>query len=167
MSVDKTESAESVVSPPGARPRTAPSVGRLLMAAAVYFLVGKLGLRFAFLHESTSAIWPATGLAFAMLLVWGLRYWPAIFVGAFLVNVTTAGSWLTGLLIAIGNTSEAVAGTWRVCSFAGGRHAFENARNIVLFWFLACMAATALAATIGVVRSCATPQAAIIPLPST
>lgn len=158
MSVDKTQPAQpaNVVSPPEARPRTVPSVGRLLIAAAVYFVVGKLGLRFAFLHHSTSAIWPASGLAFAMLLMWGLRYWPAIFVGAFLVNITTAGSWLTGLLIAIGNTSEAVTGTWLVCSFAGGRHAFESARNIVLFWFLACMVATALAATIGVVSLCAT-----------
>jgi len=158
MSVNKTQPVEPAiaVSPPQTRPRTTPGLGRLIIAAAVYFVVGKLGLRFAFLHDSTSAIWPATGLAFAMLLVWGLRYWPAIFVGAFLVNITTAGSWLNGLLIAIGNTLEAVTGTWLVCSFAGGRHAFESARNIVMFWFLACMAATAVAATIGVVSLCAT-----------
>lgn len=158
MSVTKTQPTHpaTVASSPETRPRTAPGVGRLLFAAAVYFVVGKLGLRFAFLHASTSAIWPASGLAFAILLVWGLRYWPAIFVGAFLVNITTAGSLLNGVLIAAGNTLEAVIGTWLVCSFAGGRHAFESARNIVLFWFLACMAATAVAATIGVTSLCAT-----------
>jgi integral membrane sensor domain MASE1 len=158
MSIEMPESQESTAA--GSRGdggrSPAPTLLRLLFAVAVYFVVGKSGLRFAFYHASTSAIWPATGLALAMLLVWGFRYWPAIFVGSFLVNVATAGSWLNGLLIATGNTLEAVVGTWLVCRFAGGRHAFERPRTTVLFWLLACMTATALAATIGVTSLCAT-----------
>jgi integral membrane sensor domain MASE1 len=54
--------------------------------AIVYFLAGKLGLHFAFLHASASAIWPPTGIALAAVLLFGRRIWPAIFVGAFLVS---------------------------------------------------------------------------------
>jgi hypothetical protein len=43
-------------------------------------------------------------MALAALLVFGIRFWPAIFVGAFLVNITTAGSMGTSLGIATGNT---------------------------------------------------------------
>jgi signal transduction histidine kinase len=132
---------------------------RILLAVSVYFIAGKLGLRFAFLNASASAIWPATGVALAMLVLWGLRLWPAIFIGAFLVNITTAGSWLTALLIAAGNTLEAVTGAWLACRFTGGRHAFRRARHVVSFWFLACMLSTVLGASIGVSSLCMTGSA--------
>ena len=76
----------------------------------LYVAAGRLGLQFAVVHVSASAVWPATGVALASLLVLGARVWPAIFVGAFVVNVLTAGSVLPSLGIAAGNTLEAVAG---------------------------------------------------------
>ena len=75
----------------------------------LYVAAGRLGLNFAVVHVSASAVWPATGVALASLLVLGARVWPAIFVGAFVVNVLTAGSVLPSLGIAAGNTLEAVA----------------------------------------------------------
>src|SRR5437016_9731619 len=86
----------------------------------VYFLAGKLGLKLAFLHVSASPVWPPAGIALAALLVLGYRTWPAIFLGAFLVNVTTAGNIATSLCIATGNTLEALCGAWLVNRFAGG-----------------------------------------------
>jgi len=46
MSVNKTQPVEPAiaVSPLQTRPRTTPALSRLLIAAAVYFVVGKLGL---------------------------------------------------------------------------------------------------------------------------
>src|SRR5207244_4862715 len=66
-----------------------PAIGIL---TAVYFIAGKLGLMLASLHASASPVWPAAGIALGALLVLGYRVWPAIFVGAFLVNLTTAGN---------------------------------------------------------------------------
>jgi integral membrane sensor domain MASE1 len=64
--------------------------GRLVLAmlivAVVYVLSGKLGLQFASLHASATPIWPPTGIAVAVLLVLGRRFWPAIFAGAFVLN---------------------------------------------------------------------------------
>src|SRR5436190_19765205 len=81
-----------------------PAIGIL---TAVYFIAGKLGLMLACLHASASPVWPAAGIALAALLVLGYRAWPAIFVGAFLVNLTTAGNVATLLAIAGGDTLEA------------------------------------------------------------
>ena len=67
-------------------------------------LAGKLGLRFAFLHASATPVWPPTGIALAAMLIAGYRVWPSILVGAFVVNVTTAGSAVTSLGIAAGNS---------------------------------------------------------------
>ena len=53
-----------------------------LALTAVYFGCGKFGLSLAFVHTSASAVWPATGVALAALLVWGYRLWPGIFLGA-------------------------------------------------------------------------------------
>ena len=46
----------------------------------------------------------------AAVLVFRPRVWPGIFLGASLTNETTAGSVVTSLLIASGNTLEALVG---------------------------------------------------------
>src|SRR6266481_9862816 len=93
---------------------TLPVIGIITI---VYFIAGKLGLSLAFLHASASPVWPPTGIALAALLLLGYRVWPAIFVGAFLVNATTVGSIATSLGIATGNTVEALCGAWLVNHF--------------------------------------------------
>ena len=122
----------------------------------VYFFAGKLGLHFAFVHSNATAVWPPTGIALAAVLLLGYRAAPAIFVGAFLVNITTAGSIPSALGIAFGNTLEAVAGGFLVTRFAGGLAAFNRAREIVRFSLLAGLVSTALSATIGVATLVAT-----------
>jgi integral membrane sensor domain MASE1 len=67
---------------------TLPIIG---VVTVVYFIAGKLGLKLAFVNASASAVWPPSGIALAALLLLGYRTWPAIFLGAFLVNLTTAG----------------------------------------------------------------------------
>ncbi|OLB97736.1 MAG: hypothetical protein AUH30_09805 [Candidatus Rokubacteria bacterium 13_1_40CM_68_15] len=83
------------------------------------------------------------------MIVGGYRLWPAILLGAFVVNVTTAGSIATSLGIGVGNTTEALAGAWLVNRFAGGRHVFERARDVFKF-ALAAGLSTMISATIGV-----------------
>ncbi len=122
---------------------------RLAVLTAGYVLAGKLGLLFASVHASATAVWPPTGIALAALLVLGIRTWPVVAIGAFLVNVTTAGSIATSLGIALGNTLEAVIGVWLVERFAHGRGAFERPRGIFAF-AAAVLPGAAIAATVGV-----------------
>src|SRR2546423_12237028 len=101
-------------------PRRFPTLPAIAGLTLVYFVAGKLGLKLAFLQASASPVWPPAGIALGALLVFGYRTWPAIFVGAFLVNVTTAGNVTTSLVIAAGNTLEAICGAWLVNRFASG-----------------------------------------------
>ena len=122
----------------------------ILVLAAVYFCAGKLGLSLAYIHASASAVWPPTGIALAALLLWGYKLWPGIFLGAFLVNITTQGSVATTFGIAAGNMLEALLGAWAINRFANGAKAFERARNIFKFVLLAPILSTAVSATFGV-----------------
>src|SRR6266566_64955 len=118
---------------------TLPAIGILTV---IYFIVGKLSLQLAFVHPSASPVWPPTGIALAALVVFGYRTWPAILLGAFLVNLTTPGNLGTSLGVSAGNTLEAVCGAALVNRFAGGIHAFDRAQGVFKF---------ALAAMIGAV----------------
>src|SRR5438105_11903989 len=116
---------------------------------ALYFVAGKLALKLAFLNASASAVWPSTGIALAALLLFGYRVWPAIFAGAFLVNFTTAGTVLTSLGIASGNTLEALAGCYLVNRFADGKDAFQRSQNIFKFVLFVGIISAAIGASIG------------------
>ncbi|MGE5219464.1 MAG: MASE1 domain-containing protein [Chloroflexota bacterium] len=116
----------------------------------VYFVAAKLGLKLAFEHPSASSVWPGTGIALAALLLFGYGAWPGIFFGAFLANLTTAGSVSTSLGIGIGNSLEALIAARLVNKFAHGCHAFDRARDILKFALLAAILSTTVSATIGV-----------------
>jgi len=118
--------------------------------AVVYFVAAKLGLRLAFENPSASPVWPPTGIALAAFLIVGARAGPAIFVGAFLANLTTAGSLATSIGIALGNTLEGWLGAALVERFAAGRQAFGRPRNAFRFAVLAAALSTTVSATFGV-----------------
>ena len=100
---------------------SAPPIKKLAGIVAlivVYVCAGKFGLSLASLNASVSPVWPPTGIALAALLIWGVRLWPAIFIGAFIVNImtpspvgTTAAAVIAKTFgVAIGNTLEGVLG---------------------------------------------------------
>jgi len=122
-----------------------------LAVTAAYFAAGRFGLSLAYFHKSASAVWPPTGIALAALLLFGPALWPAIFVGAFLVNVTTSGAVATSLAIAAGNTLEAVAGAWLVRRFARGVRAYDRPSTVFRAALLGGLVATTISPTIGVV----------------
>ena len=125
--------------------RTLLSAGLLTV---IYFVAGKLSLKLAFLYASASPVWPPAGIALAALLLFGYRAWPAIFVGAFAVNLTTAGNIPTSLGIATGNTLEAVIGAWLIARFAGGTRVFDRAYDVFRF-ALAVTLSTLISPSIG------------------
>src|SRR5262249_6862157 len=120
----------------------------LVVLTVLYFLAGKLGLRLAFFHASASPVWPPAGIALATLLLLGYGTWPAIFLGAFFVNVTTFGNVATSLAIGAGNTLEAVCGAWLINHFANGTSVFDRAQDVFKFAF-AAVASAAVSPSIG------------------
>jgi len=118
--------------------------------AVIYVLAGKLGLTLAVFHPSATPVWPPTGISLAAFLLLGFGVWPAIFLGAFVVNLTTAGSVATSLSIATGNTLEGLLGAFLVNQFANGRNVFAHQRDTFAFVLLAALLSTTVSATFGV-----------------
>ena len=112
-------------------------------------MAGKAGLFLAGGNPSVSAVWPPSGIAIAALLLGDSELWPAIFVGAFFVNVTTTGDFVSSLGIASGNTFEALAGAFLARRFATGKFAFSQPKTVLTFALLSGLVATTSAATIG------------------
>lgn len=125
-------------------------VAAIGLLAPIYFVAGKLGLKLAFVHSSISPVWPAAGIAVAAFLLLGTEVWPAVFIGAFLVNLTTAGNVATSLGIATGNTLEALTAVYFVNEFARGRHAFDRTQDILKFALLAGGVSACIGAIFGV-----------------
>ncbi len=120
-----------------------------VLLVSVYVIAGKFGLSVAFFHASASAVWPPAGIALASLILWGIELWPAVFIGAFLVNFTTAGSFAATLAIAAGNTLEAAFGAWLIRRYAAGPYVFRSAQTIFKF-ALITLGAALVSSTIGV-----------------
>jgi integral membrane sensor domain MASE1 len=121
---------------------------QLLSVAGVYYGTAKLGLSLASTVPSATAIWPPTGISLAAMLLWGYRMWPAIALGAFLANTGTGIPIYSTLGIAVGNTCEALLGTYllRLVDF---RTTFERVRDVIYFVLLAAILSTTVSATIG------------------
>ena len=126
----------------------------LAAVALGYFALAKFGLALASLHPSASPIWPPTGFALAIVLLRGYRVWPAILLGAFIANVTTAGSGAAAAAIAAGNALEALIGAALINLWSGGRDTFATPVNVAKFALICLAAATPASATVGVTTLC-------------
>jgi putative nucleotidyltransferase with HDIG domain len=125
-------------------------IGTVVGLGAIYFVAAKLGLKLAYYYPSATPVWPPTGIALAVLLLIGYRAWPGIFLGAFLANLTTAGTVWTSLGIAAGNTLEGVVGAFLVSRYANGSDAFDRPLDVFKLAGLAAVLSPIVSATIGV-----------------
>lgn len=93
------------------------TIRRMVLTTGIalgYFLLGKLGLASALPPGFVSAIWPAAGFAFAVVVIWGFRAtWLGILLGSVVTNATVGGGFnlnTVALCIAAGTTLQAVVG---------------------------------------------------------
>jgi integral membrane sensor domain MASE1 len=116
----------------------------------VYYVSARGALLFAFEHTNVTPVWPPSGIAVAILLLFGLEYWPVFLVSSFLVNITTGQSSEVSSIFAVGNTYEYVFAAWFLRSrrFQGS---LRRLRDIVLLAIPGAFMSSLIAATIGVV----------------
>jgi PAS domain S-box-containing protein len=61
-------------------------LAQLVLALAAYFVAGKLGqATTAIRSNNLGPVWPAYGVALALVILYGYRIWPAVAAGAFLI----------------------------------------------------------------------------------
>lgn len=131
---------------------------RFVLGIAVslaYVLAAHLGFRVAVVAEQITTVWAPTGIALATLLLCGVRFWPAVWAGAFLANVGTDAPLWTAAAIASGNTLESVAATVALRKLPHFDVRLQGVRDAVAFIGIAACASTSVSATIGVAALCA------------
>jgi PAS domain S-box-containing protein len=123
---------------------------RVGLLAALYFGSAKLGIELSVAHGVITPVWVPTGLSLAALLLFGYRLWPGVAIGAFLANATSDLPLVLAAAIAIGNTLEAVVGTY-LLKRVGFVNSLERVRDVLALVVLGAFVATAVSATNGVV----------------
>ncbi|MDX6385245.1 MAG: hypothetical protein QOK48_2818 [Blastocatellia bacterium] len=133
----------------------------IVIVGGLYFIGAKLGLSLASLNASVSPVWPPTGIAIALMLWWGYRTVPGVFIGALLANsLLTNVSLATAAGISTGNTLEALIAVYLVRRFVGSRNPFQRAGDVLRFVVFAAILSTAVGATIGNLSLCLSGAAA-------
>jgi PAS domain S-box-containing protein len=119
---------------------------QILLLAAAYAAAGKLGLSLAIPPGYATAVWPASGIALAGLILGGPRLWPAVWLGSFCVNalhpidLADPAAVLRSVMIAAvlggGASLQAVAGAVLVRRFTSEISPLEDQRDVLalLFW---------------------------------
>lgn len=80
----------------------------------IYFILGYFGLGLATINRNVSPIWPASGFAIGALALFGRQFFPAVFIGSFLVNMSTETNLIGMTGVALGNMLEALVGHFLV-----------------------------------------------------
>ena len=124
----------------------------MLLLAAAYYGAAKLGqtLRYT---ASVSAIWPPVGLGIGALYLWGVRWWPGIFLGELLVNaellMDNAPLPLGSLMgQQAGNMAEIIVGAILLRELIGSRAQLDRVEQVGGM-LVALGTATAISATVG------------------
>jgi signal transduction histidine kinase len=137
---------------------------KISLLAIVYFLAGKLGFALAIDPGNVTAVFPPSGIALGALLIFGLRVWPGIFIGAFFLNIQGFYSgqdgvelWvviLTGAGIGFGATIQAFFGAVILNRFGHDVEIFDHPKNIFVLFFLSGLVCCLINATIGTITLC-------------
>lgn len=148
---------ENAAAPPSTASTT---VGLILLLAVAYIAAGWFGLRLAVPPGYATVIWPASGIAVAGLLFYGLRLWPGVFLGSVALNayvgsaITESGVDLMALAvaaaIAAGSTLQSLIASFSVRQLFGVPIAMNRRSQVVAFAALVGPVSCVVAPSVGV-----------------
>lgn len=131
----------------------------IVALAASYAIVAKVSLAAATAHHVVSNIWPPAGIAVFALVRFGVRFWPGVAIGAFILNSTSGVPLAGAAAIAAGNTLEGVTAAWLLARVARVSRALDRVRDVLALVGYAGALSTMIAATVGVASLVATGSA--------
>src|SRR5688500_18882793 len=120
----------------------------VVLLAGLYFATAKLGIELSVSQGVVTPVWIPTGLSLAALLIFGNRLWPGIALGAFAANATSDVALWVALLIAVGNTLEALVGASLLRRVRFDRR-LGRGRDVMWLLLLGAGVSTMIAATNG------------------
>ncbi|GIG65696.1 MASE1 domain-containing protein [Phytomonospora endophytica] len=128
--------------------RVAATAFFFLLTALGYYASARLGLRLELVGGQVTPLWPPTGVALVCLLRFGVRMWPAVTIGALVVNLPLGPTPLAACLIAAGNTLAPVCAVL-LLRHVGYRPEMTRLRDALALVFLGALAGMAVSATVG------------------
>ncbi|MFI7102365.1 MASE1 domain-containing protein [Streptomyces sp. NPDC050161] len=123
---------------------------RILALAAAYYAAARIGLleQVVIAGAVVTPLWPPTGIALSCFLLFGLRTWPGVVLGTFLV-IATLGPLDVGIIgNLLGNTLGPVA-AFLMLRRAGFRVELDRLRDGVALVVLGAFAGMLISATLG------------------
>lgn len=120
-----------------------------LVVSGAYIGAAKVGLSLDVSHGVITPVWAPSGIALAALLILGVRFWPAVAVGAFVANATSDASLGVAAGITVGNTAAAVVGALLVRRL-GFTPALDRVRSVLALVVGGALLSTIVSATNGV-----------------
>ncbi|RLQ87222.1 PAS domain S-box protein [Notoacmeibacter ruber] len=140
------------------KPPQIPYLLKLAMVAVAYPAMGLIGLALTQPAHFEISIWPQAGLAIALLILWGMKPWPGIFIGSIFLSFgigvssgMTADLWrlFTSIPFAVGPTLQAVAAAWITRKLFGNPLRFGSFIDIGLLLLICGPLICAIAPTLG------------------
>ncbi|NUP10475.1 MAG: PAS domain S-box protein [Polyangiaceae bacterium] len=131
--------------------RLAPYLAELVLLSGIYLVTARGGLMLGAASGFATLVWIPSGLALSALLLRGYDRFPAITLGAFIVNLWVGASPGVAAGIATGNTLEALFGAIALRRLTGFRESLERVRDVVALALVAAAASTLVSATVGVI----------------
>jgi len=104
-----------------------------IVIALTYACMAFLTLKYFSSNGFVSIFWLPSGLALAVLLILGLRFWPAIFAGAIICNIAVLHNWIIVVMIAAGNSLEAVAACYLINKFMEQPKSLTSLKDLMIF----------------------------------
>ena len=83
-------------------------IGTALVLTGVYYFANRAGLYLKFHFSGLSPLWPASGMAVALLWLYGLRWWPVIVIGELLGAHYGGRDWYVGATDSVAQMVEAL-----------------------------------------------------------
>jgi PAS domain S-box-containing protein len=124
---------------------------RLALLALAYWATGFLGLRWSIVPGAGTALWPAAGVAFAGLVIGGLRLWPAIVAGRLLIAYTVDSPqpvW-ADFTFSVGTMLGALVPAWLFARYRLFDPALRRMRDVIWLAFGAGAGGAAISASFG------------------
>ena len=121
-----------------------------LSVAVVYFVATRFAITLIESHPNAGSLWPASGIAFAALIVLGTKLWPGIFLGALFAMLGPQTSLIAAALMAAGNTLEAVMGAWLALRVLDFHKDLDRVRDVIVLFIPVALVTSLVSASAGI-----------------
>jgi integral membrane sensor domain MASE1 len=131
---------------------------RVAAVAAGYVVSGLAARTLEFQPGNIPSLWIPAGLSVALLVIWGTRAWPGVWLGSFAYNfwhfldggmIDSAAAIMMATGIGTGSTLAAVASATLVTLVRGDADELERPRDALAYVLLAGILGTSISATLG------------------